>query len=160
VVTIALAMVVVGTYEAQETNTIPPLYPIAVIARLKPILHTSTGPLLADTPNPIIYYTHTSPFRWQSTYDFSYNDPVIGRRLHGIPAYVDAIQHHYFSIVILRANRKNKPVDQAVLTSLHHNRTYHLTILPVSTQSPGKRRASRDVLVWYYMPTHRRAEPA
>ena len=152
VVTIALAMVVVGTYEAQETNSVPPAYPVAVIARLKPILHTSTGPWLADTPNPIIYYTHTSPFRWQNTFDFFYNDPVIGR-LHGIPAYVDAIQHHYFSIVILRANRENKPVDQAVLTSLRHNRTYRLTILLASTGSPGKRRASRDVLVWYYTPT-------
>ena len=152
VVTIALAMVVVGTYEAQETNSVPPAYPVAVIARLKPILHTSTGPWLADTPNPIIYYTHTSPFHWQNTFDFFYNDPVIGR-LHGIPAYVDAIQHHYFSIVILRANRKNKPVDQAVLTSLRHNRTYRLTILLASTGSPGKRRASRDVLVWYYTPT-------
>jgi hypothetical protein len=153
VVIVALAMVVVGVYGAQGTNRTPPAYPIAVIARLKPILRTSTGPLLADTPNPIIYFTHISPFRWRNTYDFSYRDPVTGRRMYGIPAYVDAIQHHYFSIVILRSNRENKPIDQAVLTSLRHNRSYHLIILPASTRSPGKRRAWPVVLVWYYTST-------
>ncbi|HEX6512676.1 MAG TPA: glycosyltransferase family 39 protein, partial [Chloroflexota bacterium] len=145
------AAIAVGIYEAQETNSVPAPYPATVVADLKPILHGSSGPWLADTPNAIIYYTHTSPLRWRSTFGFAYTDPATHSRLHGIAAYVAAIRHGYFSDVILRANRKGKSIDQALLAILRHSQSYHLTIFHPG-RGPAGRHASQDVLVWQRLP--------
>lgn len=150
VAVVFVAAAAIGIYEADETNGVPAPYPISVMASLQRILKNS-GPWLADMPNVIIYYTHTSPLRWRSTYGLTYTDPATSRKLSGIAAYVDAIRHDYFSAVVLRASRARAPVDQAVLTALRHNRNYHLTVFRAHRSSVSNR-PPQTVLIWRRMP--------
>ena len=150
VAAIFVAAAAIGIYEANETHSARAPYPTSVMPRLQRILRNS-GPWLADTPNVIIYFTHTSPLRWRSTYSLTYTDPATSRKLYGIAAYIDAIRHDYFSDVILRANRARAPIDQAVLTALHHNRNYNLTVFGADRGSVGNR-PPQIVLIWRRTP--------
>jgi hypothetical protein len=134
----------IGVYEAQNQSHLPGTYSQSAVARLRPLLQGTRGPWLGDSPTVIIYYAHTSSLRWRNTYGFTYTEPHSGRRLSDTPAYVSAIHHHYFGVVVLRSGRMSIPVDRAIYRTLKQEPSYHLTVIP---QSDGSQRAGK-VLVW------------
>lgn len=147
-----LAAAVVGIFQTQHVKKERAAYPASTMARLRPILHASPGHWLADTPNVIIYYTHTFPPRWRTTYNLTYVDPASGRRLTGVAAYAEAIRVHYFSVVVLRVNRLNSRVDQALVAALRGDPEYHESILQATTRPGGKPHPAQAILVWQYRP--------
>jgi hypothetical protein len=133
-----------GVYEAQNESHLPGTYSQSAVARLRPLLQGTRGPWLGDSPTVIIYYAHTSSLRWRNTYGFTYTEPHSGRRLSDTAAYVSAIHHHYFGVVVLRSGRMSIPVDRAIFRTLKQEPSYHLTVI---SQTPGSQGAGK-VLVW------------
>jgi hypothetical protein len=134
----------IGVYEAQNQSRLPGTYSQSAVARLRPLLQGTRGPWLGDSPTVIIYYAHTSSVRWRNTYGFTYTEPHSGRQLSDTEAYVSAIHHHYFGVVVLRSGRMSIPVDRAIFRTLKQEPSYHLTVI---SQTPGSQGAGK-VLVW------------
>jgi hypothetical protein len=145
VAAVAIAVLAaIGVYEAQNQSHLPGTYSQSAVARLRPLLQGTRGPWLGDSPTVIIYYAHTSSLRWRNTYGFTYTEPHSGRRLSDTAAYVSAIHHHYFGVVVLRSGRMSIPVDQAIYRTLKQEPSYHLTVIPQAAGSRG----TGKVLVW------------
>jgi hypothetical protein len=140
-VTALAASAVVGIYEAESTRTWQPLYTSGEVAYLEPLIRTAPGKLLADTPNQLIYYSHTSPERWFSTLDFTYA-PRARPPVAGWAAYAAAIRDNYFGLVILRGYPiRSFAMDRAIVAALRRDHRYRLLII----------RAGRTWEQWVYV---------
>jgi Dolichyl-phosphate-mannose-protein mannosyltransferase len=76
---------------------------VRVIADLRSVTREHPGQYLAEDYDVPAYYLEstTSWQQWSGTWYFSYTPPGATRRLTGLTAYRAAIDHHYFSVVIL-----------------------------------------------------------
>ena len=67
--------------------------------------------------------------RWGNTWYLEYVDPESGRKLTGLPAYQDAIRHHYFGTVALSYGDTD-PLDQKIIAAMSaagsYKRVVHL----------------------------------
>jgi dolichyl-phosphate-mannose-protein mannosyltransferase len=141
VVVVAAAVIGVAGSQAQ---TEPALYSPGAVAQLRPLLARNTGPWLADSPTVIIYYTGTPSVQWRNTYGFTYIEPHTGRVLKGTQAYLSALQHNYFGLVVLRSGRMSIPVNKAIYRECQKSPRYDLTVIREDRggQAPAK------LLVW------------
>ena len=76
---------------------------VRVIADLRSVTREHPGRYLAEEYDVPAYYLEstTSWQQWSGTWYFSYTPPGAARRLTGPAAYRAAIDHHYFSVVVL-----------------------------------------------------------
>lgn len=76
---------------------------VRVIADLRSATREHPGQYLAEDYDVPAYYLEstTSWQQWSGTWYFSYTPPGAARRLTGLAAYRAAIDHHYFSVVVL-----------------------------------------------------------
>jgi 4-amino-4-deoxy-L-arabinose transferase-like glycosyltransferase len=141
-VIVVVASVATGVLQAQEREDIPAPYSAITITRLAPILQRSRGLWLADTPSILMYYTHTAPLRWVNTYSISYFNPLMHKTQHGPAGYIEAIRHHVFSVVILRADMLGHRLDKIIFAALRRSDSYHVSTV-IHHGSGGK-----AVLIW------------
>ena len=119
----------------------------ALIARLRPLVHQFPGPSLAEDPFVPSYYLADRRTTWSSTWYFTYTDPQTGAVLSGIPAYADAIRHHYFTVVVIGFT-STMMADRAIEHDLSLRPGYRLVgAVPWSTGSARGR-----FLIWRYRP--------
>ena len=95
------------------------------IAILKPLVLGSNGPILVDDAQVSDYYLGdgVGATRWHDTFYLSYTPPGSKEALVGIPAYVSAIRHHYFSLIALDFGAQHR-VDAAVVKTMSLSRAY------------------------------------
>lgn len=66
-----------------------------VVPELRHLVGRVPGPYLGEEDSVLIYYTRTPVGSWQNTFKLHYHG------LSGYPAYLDALRHHYFHVVVL-----------------------------------------------------------
>jgi hypothetical protein len=93
--------------------------------RLEALANAYHGPVLQDNDVPEYYIP---ALRWRSragTVQFTYTDPWTGRKLSGESAYLDAIEHGYFSIIDLSFANTIQD-DNKITHDISVSRTYRL----------------------------------
>jgi hypothetical protein len=140
---VVAAAAVIGVAGSQA-QTEPALYSPVAVAKLRPMLASNAGPWLADSPTVIIYYTGTPSMQWRNTYGFTYIEPHTGRVLKGTEAYLTALRHNYFGVVVLRSGRMSIPVNRAIYRECQKSPRYDLTVIREDRGPEGPAK----LLVW------------
>ena len=118
-----------------------------LIARLGPLVSHHPGPSLAEDPFVPSYYLADPRTTWSNTWYFRYADSATGAVVAGLPAYADAIRHHYFAVVVIGFTSTGA-ADRAIEQDLSQNPGYRLVgTVPWSAGS-----ARGYFLIWRYRP--------
>jgi 4-amino-4-deoxy-L-arabinose transferase-like glycosyltransferase len=105
-----------------------------LITALRTLSRTHPGHYLAeDYDVPAYYLQSTIPWqRWSGTWYFHYTPPGAVRPLTGLAAYRAAINHHYFSLIILDF-QDTVLTDSEITTDMHQAGGYRvIAIIPSS----------------------------
>ena len=117
-----------------------------VIPKMRAVLATTRGPVLADDRGNILEYylaSETAHRQILGTFFYAYNDPATGTHLTGAPAYAAAIHARYFSVIMLEF-WDTAQTDDDILRDLEVNVGYQL-IATIPYQATGQH---GDVLIW------------
>ena len=116
-----------------------------VVAALRTITHQHPGQYLAEDYDVPAYYlgSTTSWQQWWGTWYFSYTPPGSHRRLTGPAAYRAAINHHYFSVVVLDFQDTSQ-TDAEIAADLDQSPDYQFS--KVVHSSTGQ------YTIWVYQP--------
>lgn len=108
----------------------------AFTAYVRPVLAANPGPVLAaDNGNVIEYYDEpaSTGTYFYGTWFFRYQDPQSHVFLTGLPAYVDAIDHQFFTVIALSFS-DSQQTDVEISADITMSGKYRLTaVLPYTT---------------------------
>lgn len=134
-----------------QSNTFYAAWPNSrsIIAVMRPLERSSAGHTLAGQGAVVNYYLGLSPARVTNTFGFGYWDKPSQRRIFGTPAYVDAIRHHYFSIVELDFSfTARRSRDDHILAAVEATPGYHL----IATIPWRSNFGHSQFMLWQYEP--------
>jgi hypothetical protein len=117
-----------------------------VIPKMRAVLATTRGPVLADDRGNILDYylpSETAHRQILGTFFYAYNDPATGTHLTGSPAYAAAIRARYFSVIMLEF-WDTAQTDDDILRDLEVNVGYQL-VATIPYRATGQH---GDVLIW------------
>ena len=99
------------------------------VAAARPVLASARGPVLAaDAGNMLEYYlpAQSRHVVYYGPWFFRYQDPKSGKYLVNLPAYADAIQHRFFSVIALSFS-DSEATDVKISADIKRYGGYRLT---------------------------------
>lgn len=114
---------------------------------LSPLVHKGDEHYLVEDYDVAAYYLGPQVRwqQWQDTWYFTYIDPETHQVLSGVPAWTDAVKHHYFSLVVLDFG-DTAAVDHQITAAMKQYGHYHVIGEATYTDAFG----TGQFTIWQY----------
>ena len=141
-------LLLIGAPEAASFYASWPKTTAAVSEVRRLMARNPKAPIFAEQSPVLDYYLDLPPRQvTNDTGGFWYWNPLNRKEVFGIPAYLEAIHNHYFSIIELDFSFSGREkVDQKVMAALRSAGQYHLVASMPWTDRFGKSR----FMIWKY----------